>query len=78
MKYIWWIGQVCLTLLSLFFLIFGIYLLMGAYSLKDPYSFIMTFFAANLVILISAALGISFIIKMVRVYRRLKTTDPLS
>ncbi|THB81095.1 MAG: hypothetical protein D3926_03855 [Desulfobacteraceae bacterium] len=78
MKYYWWILQVFLTLVSIFFFIFGIDLLIGSYSLNNPYNFIMTFFAASLIILISAALGATFIIKMVRVYKRLKSTDHLS
>ncbi|ACN14968.1 hypothetical protein HRM2_18660 [Desulforapulum autotrophicum HRM2] len=72
MKYYWWPLQTGLVLLSLFFLIFGVDLLMGAYSLKDPFSFIMTFFAACLIILISLTLFAGFIIRMVGVYKQLK------
>ena len=72
MKYTWWLFQVIMTLVSAFFLVFGFDLLMGAYELKDPFSFIMTFFAASFVLLISGALLISFVIKMVRVYRQIK------
>lgn len=57
-----------------FFFIFGIDLMIGAYSLKDPFSFIMTFFSASFVILISLTLFISFIIKMIRVFRRIQNT----
>lgn len=60
-----------LTLVCVFFFVFGIDLLLASYSLKDPYSFIMTFFAASFIILISLTLAISFVIKMVRVYRKL-------
>ncbi|MCD4675146.1 MAG: hypothetical protein K8S18_04010 [Desulfobacula sp.] len=72
MKYTWWIFQVILTFVSGFFLIFGFDLIIGSYSLNDPFSFIMTFFAASFVILISLALMISFLIKMIRVYRQIK------
>lgn len=72
MKYQWWLLQIIMTMVSAFFLIFGCDLLVGAYSLPDPFSFIMTFFAASFVILISLALMISFLIKMVRVYRQIK------
>ena len=75
MKYYWWPLQIVLTLLSLFFAFFGINLLMGAYQLKDPFSFIMTFFAACLMILISLTLAIGFIIKMIRVYRQVNSTS---
>ena len=71
MKYTWWLLQVSMTLVSIFFLVFGIELFIGAYSLKDPFSFIMTFFAANFVILISLTLMVTFIIKMIRVYRHI-------
>ncbi len=72
MKYGWWLLQILMTFVCGFFFIFGIDLLMSAYSLNDPYSFIMTFFAASFVILISLALFISFIIKMVRVFRQMQ------
>ena len=53
-----------LTLVGCFFLAFGIHLLIAAYHLKDPFWFIMTFFASNLIILISGALLVGFIIRM--------------
>lgn len=71
-KYGWWIYQALLFLVSVFFLVFGIDLLMASYRLDDPFSFIMTFFAANFILLISTALGISFVIKMVRVYKQIQ------
>ena len=76
MKYTWWLLQVIMTLVSGFFLIFGFDLIIGSYSLNDPFSFIMTFFAASFVILISLTLIISFLIKMIRVYRQInRQTD---
>ncbi len=75
MKYYWWPLQTGLVLISLFFLTFGVDLLMGAYSLKDPFSFIMTFFAACLIILISLTLVAGFIIRMAGVYKRLKNSN---
>ena len=72
MKYTWWILQIVLILVSLFFLLFGVDLLRAAYTLDDPFQFIMTFFAASFIILISLALGTGFMIKIVRVWRRLK------
>ncbi len=75
MKYLWWTAQVLCILISLFFLVFGIDLIRGAYGLNDPFSFIMTFFAASFIILISLTLALVFIIKMIRVYRRLKPSQ---
>ena len=72
MQYSWWLIQIAMTLVSLFFFIFGIDLLFGAYSLKDPFSFIMTFFAASFILLISLTLAITFIIKMIRVWLRIR------
>lgn len=71
MKYRWWFFQIIMMLFSLFFLVFGIELIIGSYSLKDPFTFIMTFFAASFIILISLALAISFLIKMIRVHRHI-------
>lgn len=71
MKYYWWLLQIVLTLVSGFFLFFGVNMMAGAYSLNDPFSFMMTFFAASFVILISLTLFISFPIKMIRVYRQI-------
>jgi len=56
-------GRVALGILEVFFLLFGIYLLVLAYHLTDPLSFIMTFFASNLVILISAVFLLGLVLK---------------
>ncbi|MDZ7665316.1 MAG: hypothetical protein U5K27_08330 [Desulfotignum sp.] len=74
MKYTWWILQILLLLVSIFFLVFGLDLLAAAYRLEDPFTFIMTFFAASFVVLISAALAVTFVIKMIRVYRRIRAS----
>ena len=71
MKYTWWLVQIIYTLVSGFFLFFGSDMLAGSYSLNDPFSFMMTFFAASFVILISLALFLSFPIKMIRVFRQI-------
>lgn len=72
---LWWIRQIILVLMGSFFLYYGIELLISSYELDDPYSFIMTFFASNFIILISAALVFGFVYRMVFVYRHLKKTD---
>ena len=68
----WWYRQVLLILAGAFFLTFGIHILIAAYQLEDPYSFIMAFFASNFIILISATLILGFILRMIKVYRILK------
>jgi len=71
MKYTWWLVQIIMTFVSGFFLVFGVDMMAGSYALNDPFSFMMTFFAASFVILISLTLVISFPIKMIRVYRQI-------
>ena len=71
----WWLRQAILILVGFFFLLFGILMLISAYQLKDPYSFIMAFFASNLMILISATLVLGFVLRMVKVYRLSKKNE---
>lgn len=63
----WWLGQLMLTGIACFFVFFGISLLAASYRLGDPFSFIMTFFAASLIILISIVMVIGFVFRMRRV-----------
>jgi len=55
---------ILLIAVGCFFLLFGVHLLIAAYNLDNPFYFIMTFFASNLIILISAALVIGFVIRL--------------
>jgi nitrogen fixation/metabolism regulation signal transduction histidine kinase len=66
----WWVTQVSLALVAAFFIVFGIDLLLTAYRISDPFSFILTFFASNLIILISATLLLAFIVRMVAQMRK--------
>lgn len=65
----WWVRQAGLIILGGFYLYFGIRMLIGAYTLDNPLSFIMTFFASNLIILISAVLIVGFVYRLVVVIR---------
>jgi len=71
----WWIWYVILILLGSFFFLFGVHLLIAAYQLKDPAWFLMTFFASNLIILISATLVVGFVFRMIAVYKALKNAE---
>ena len=71
----WLVQQVVLALVAGFFLYFGIEVLVGAFSLKEPFSFILTFFASNFIILISSALLIGFIFKIKRLYHYRRIGD---
>jgi hypothetical protein len=52
-SWLWWIKILVIGLLSVFFLIFGIEVLVGSYGLKHPQIFIMYFFSGSFIILIS-------------------------
>ena len=71
----WWLRQIILISVSAFFVYFGIRLLISAYELNDPFTFLMTFFASNFVILISGTLIIGFVYRMITVYRQSKNSD---
>ena len=60
---------ILLMLIGIFFVFFGIHLLISSYDLKDPFSFVITFFASSLMILISAAITLGFTIKLRRQLR---------
>lgn len=58
----------------LFFLI-GVDLLIAAYRITDPFNFILMFFAANLMILISVALGLGFALRLKRSFSAKQQKD---
>ncbi|MGD9302214.1 MAG: hypothetical protein PVI13_11615 [Desulfobacterales bacterium] len=49
---------------------YGIQLLISSYDLKDPFLFIMVFFAANFIILISATLVFGFTYRIIMAFRQ--------
>jgi len=61
--------QIVLSVVSCFFLLFGISLLKASYSLNNPEWFILTFFSASFIILISAALLVGFIVRLFHLYK---------
>jgi len=71
----WLIRQVVLILIGTFFLYYGIQLLISAYDLNDPFIFIMIFFAANFIILISGTLIFAFAYRIVMAIRQSKKSD---
>ena len=62
-------------ILVAFFLYYGIQLLISSYDLNDPFVFIMTFFAANFIILISATLIFGFTYRIVMAFRQSKESN---
>ncbi|NVL92555.1 MAG: hypothetical protein HWN71_05900 [Desulfobacterales bacterium] len=71
----WLVTLVVLALIALFFILFGIDLLYTAYQITEPFSFVMTFFASNLIILISATLLLIFVLKIVATIRKSKDRE---
>ena len=71
----WWIWQIILISVGAFFLYYGIRLLISAYEINDPFTFLMTFFASNFMILISGTLIVGFAYRMVTAYRQSKNSD---
>ncbi len=71
----WWIRLFILIAIAGFYLVFGIQLLISAYALNDPTTFIFTFYASNFIILFSGALLAGFIIRLVTTYRRTKNRN---
>jgi hypothetical protein len=62
---VWWLMSACGVTLSILFLLMGIDLCRASYHLNHPYHFIFTFFASNLIILISAVLLIGLVVRII-------------
>jgi hypothetical protein len=72
-SYLWWIKQSVVTLLSFLFLILGVETLIASYRLNNPLIFIMAFFSASLIILVSI---VGILYPIVQVYSQFKTKKP--
>lgn len=68
-RYLWWPWQLFLVAAAVFFVIFGLGVLVYAYQLNDPFIFVMTFFSASLIILLSLVMTIGFVYRIIRVCR---------
>lgn len=51
--YLWWGKNILIAFLALFFLIFSIERLLSSFLLKNPLEFIMYFFSASFMVLLS-------------------------
>jgi hypothetical protein len=67
--YFWWLKHAVIALLSIAFLILGVQTLVASYSLSNPLNFIMAFFSASLIILMSL---VGIVYPVVQVYTMLK------
>ncbi len=68
-SYIWWGKNILIAMFSLFFLVFGIETLIGAFHLKNPIEFIMYFFSACFMVLLSL---VGIIYPTFQIHARLK------
>lgn len=72
---LWWGKMILIAVFSLFFLIFGIENLVGAFHLKNPLEFIIYFFSANLMILVSIV-GVLYPAFQIHTYLSLEKNRP--
>ena len=72
---LWWVKQIAFISIGGFYLYFGVHLLIAAYQIKNPFSFILTFFASNFIILISGALLAGFIYRIIVVFKSFKKNN---
>jgi len=67
---LWWGKMILIGIFSLFFLVFGIETLIGAFHLKNPLEFIMYFFSASFMILVSL---VGILYPVFQIHAHLKT-----
>jgi len=65
----WWTSKLFIGIVSLFFLAWGIDVLVFSYTLNNPLEFLMYFFSSSMLILVSA---VGIIYCAFRVFRRIK------
>lgn len=70
----WWGKNILIALFALFFLTFGIETLIGSFLLKNPLEFIMYFFSASFMILVSLA-GILYPAFQVHAFFKTRKSD---
>ncbi len=61
----WWVRWIFFAVVAAFFLVFGIEEMARAYRAKNPGEFLASFFSASFIILISAAILIGSIVRMI-------------
>jgi len=69
---IWWGKNLIIGLVSLFFLIIGIDVLIGSYHLNNPLEFVMYFFSSSLLIMVSA-IGVWY--SLLQIYNFFRRND---
>jgi hypothetical protein len=74
-KYFWWVWQLILMIVTGFFFVLGIEVFIYSYRLKNPYHFILSFFASNLMIMISGVILAGIVYRMIGVYRLIRKKE---
>lgn len=69
---LWWLRSIFLSIISAFFLIWGVKEMARAYALPHPGEFLASFFSSSFIILISASLLLGFIWRTVIKYKKIK------
>ena len=69
----WWVSKLFIGMVSLFFLVRGIDVLVHSYTLNNPLEFLMYFFSSSMLILVSA---VGVIYCVVRIFRRIREESP--
>ncbi len=59
----WWLCYCILAMLLIFFFMFGVYLLLISFNLKDPMIVVTLIFSSSLMILISLSLIAGLVVK---------------
>ncbi|MDD5723589.1 MAG: hypothetical protein PHY29_07625 [Syntrophales bacterium] len=67
--FFWWALKLFIGIVSLFFLMWGVDVLVYAYTLNNPLEFLMYFFSSSMLILVSAT-GVIYC--AFRIFRRIK------
>jgi len=65
----WWAFHIFVLLTCTGFLILGIKMLQGAYGMHYPLNFFIAFFGSSMMILVSGALIVGFVIKIILRWR---------
>lgn len=68
-KFFWWVLNLFIGMVSLFFLVWGIDVLVFSYTLNNPLEFLMYFFSSSMLILVSA---VGVIYCAFRVFRKIR------
>lgn len=68
----WWVRSIFLSIISAFFLIWGVKEMARAYALAHPGEFLASFFSSSFIILISASLLLGLIWRTVIKYKKIK------